>query len=64
MGNIRQSNIKTIALKLIQNNRSEFTSDFEENKKKVFEYTTIKSKVIRNRVAGYVTRKIRNEPKY
>lgn len=63
MGNIRQSNIKTIALKLIQN-YDLFTSNFENNKSLVMEYTTIESKVIRNKVAGYVTRKVNRAPKY
>ena len=64
MGNIRQSNIKTTAFKLIQNYGSVFTEDFEKNKQLVTEYTTITSKVIRNKVAGYVTRKVRTTPKY
>lgn len=64
MGNIRQSNIKTISLKLIQNYNTVFTNDFENNKKMVTEYTTIDSKVIRNKVAGYVTRKVKTAPKY
>lgn len=64
MGNIRQSNIKTIALKLINTYPDVFTGDFEENKTLVSQYTTIESKVIRNRVAGYVTRKVRRAPKY
>ncbi len=64
MGNIRQSNIKTIAFKLIQNYNNIFTTNFDENKGLVTKYTTIESKVIRNKVAGYVTRKIRREPKY
>ncbi|NLI63002.1 MAG: 30S ribosomal protein S17e [Methanosarcinaceae archaeon] len=64
MGNIRQSNIKTISLKLIDKYPNVFTGDFDENKDLVTEYTTIESKVIRNRVAGYVTRKVRRAPKY
>jgi small subunit ribosomal protein S17e len=58
MGNIRQTNIKRIALRLIENQGDVFTKDFEENKILVSKYTTIESKVIRNRVAGYVTRKV------
>jgi len=58
MGNIRQTNIKSIALRLIEKYGDVFTKDFEENKVLVSKYTTIESKVIRNRVAGYVTRKV------
>ena len=36
-----------------------FDHDFEYNKHKVGEYTDIQNKDIRNRIAGYVTRKMR-----
>jgi small subunit ribosomal protein S17e len=58
MGNIRQTNIKRIAFRLIENYGDIFTKDFDINKTLVTQYTTIESKVIRNRVAGYVTRKV------
>ena len=58
MGNIRQTNIKRTALGQIENHGAVFTKDFETNKTLVTKYTTIESKVIRNRVAGYVTRKV------
>ena len=58
MGNIRQTNIKRITFRLIENHGDVFTKDFETNKTLVTKYTTIESKVIRNRVAGYVTRKV------
>jgi small subunit ribosomal protein S17e len=63
MGNIRPTNIKRIAFRLIDNHGDVFTTDFDENKRLVSEYTTIESKVIRNRVAGYVTRKIAHPKK-
>jgi small subunit ribosomal protein S17e len=58
MGNIRQTNIKRIALRLIEHHADVFTKDFDTNKNLVTKYTTIESKIIRNRVAGYVTRKV------
>ncbi|AGB48554.1 ribosomal protein S17E [Methanomethylovorans hollandica DSM 15978] len=58
MGNIRQNNIKTISFRLIESYGDVFTKDFDANKQLVSKYTTIESKVIRNRVAGYVTRKM------
>ncbi len=58
MGNIRQKNIKNIAFRLLDKYEGVFTKDFDENKHLVTKYTDIESKVIRNRVAGYVTRKI------
>ena len=63
MGNIRQSNIKRLSLRLIENHGDVFTTDFDANKPLVSKYTTIESKVIRNRVAGYVTRKMTHRPK-
>jgi small subunit ribosomal protein S17e len=58
MGNIRQTNIKRITFRLLENYGDVFTKDFEINKILVTKYTTIESKVIRNRVAGYITRKV------
>ncbi|MDR6222661.1 30S ribosomal protein S17e [Methanococcoides alaskense] len=60
MGNIRQTHIKNITFRLIENYGDVLTTDFDKNKLLVSQYTTIEGKVIRNRVAGYVTRKIRN----
>ncbi|HEC95106.1 MAG TPA: 30S ribosomal protein S17e [Thermoplasmatales archaeon] len=56
MGNIRQTNIKNTAIKLVETFRDQFTDNFEENKKKVEELTDITSKGLRNKIAGYVTR--------
>jgi len=58
MGNIRQTNIKRITFMLLEDYGDFFTKDFETNKILVTKYTTIESKVIRNRVAGYITRKV------
>ncbi|RNI14389.1 30S ribosomal protein S17e [Methanohalophilus sp. RSK] len=61
MGNIRQNNIKNITSRLLANHENVFTSNFDANKRLVAKYTTIESKVIRNRVAGYVTRRINHK---
>ncbi|MBP2029288.1 small subunit ribosomal protein S17e [Methanohalophilus levihalophilus] len=61
MGNIRPTNIKRLAFKLINEYEDSFTGDFDENKKLVEKFTSIESKVIRNRVAGYVTRKMNHK---
>jgi small subunit ribosomal protein S17e len=58
MGNIRPTNIKNLAHRLINEHEDVFTGDFDENKHLVEKYTSVESKVIRNRVAGYVTRKM------
>ena len=57
MGNIRQTNIKNTAAELIKKYPKEFLPrDFQHNKVKVEELTDVKSKLLRNRIAGYVTR--------
>lgn len=57
MGNIRQLNIKNISKELLQKYPNDFKkNDFQHNKKRVSELTDVKSKKIRNRIAGYVTR--------
>ena len=67
MGNVKPAFIKRIALELMQRFPDEFTDDFEKNKMLVQELTTIATKNMRNRVAGYITRimeernKIKNE---
>ncbi|MDY6930681.1 MAG: 30S ribosomal protein S17e [Halobacteriota archaeon] len=63
MGNIKPTYIKSIGAKLLRDFRSEFSTDFDENKQIVTQKTDITSKVIRNRVAGYITRKMRPKEK-
>jgi small subunit ribosomal protein S17e len=59
LGNIRQITIKNVAKELLSKFPNEFkTGDFEHNKKKVAALTDVKSIVVRNRIAGYVTRLI------
>ncbi len=57
MGNIRPSYIKKIAFELIAKRGYAFGTDFEINKVHVSEHTDITSKTVRNRVAGYITRR-------
>ncbi|MGA2677181.1 MAG: 30S ribosomal protein S17e [Methanobacterium sp.] len=56
MGNIRSSFIKRVSKELIENYQGKFTKDFDENKKLVEEFTTVSTKHLRNKIAGYVTR--------
>ena len=59
MGNIRQLQIKNTAKILLDKYRDRFVAkDFDMNKKMVSELTDIKSKEIRNRIAGYITKVI------
>jgi len=52
MGKVRQKYIKDIAKSIFAKYSDQVTSDFEKNKNLVREITDIKSKTIRNRVAG------------
>ena len=62
MGAIKPIYIKSLAKQLLTE-VAEFTDDFEVNKKLVEEHTNIESKGVRNRVAGYITHKKRQESK-
>ncbi len=58
MGTVKPAYIKVIARELLKRYPDLFTGDFNENKKLVSELTNIKSKKVRNRVAGYITRRV------
>jgi small subunit ribosomal protein S17e len=60
MGNIRTTFVKRISRELIETH-SDFTTDFETNKKLVSEYSTVSTKHLRNKIAGYITRLVRLE---
>ena len=54
MGRIKQTYLKRVAKNLLAVYPDAFTPDFENNKKKVQELTTVQSKSIRNKIAGYL----------
>lgn len=56
MGNVKPAYIKKLALELIERFPDKFTDDFEENKVLVEKLTTISTKNMRNRIAGYIAR--------
>lgn len=61
MGNIRTSFIKRMSKELIETHPGKFTTDFDENKKLVEEFSTVRTKHLRNKIAGYISRLVRNE---
>ncbi|HDN83064.1 MAG TPA: 30S ribosomal protein S17e [Candidatus Altiarchaeales archaeon] len=63
MGRIKPMFVKRVAENLLKNYRDEFTDDFNVNKIKVQELSDVKSKTIRNKIAGYITRMIKRESK-
>jgi small subunit ribosomal protein S17e len=59
---IKPSYIKSMGTALLEQHGKSFNGNYDDNKKVVTEITTIESKMIRNRVAGYVTRKVNTTP--
>ncbi len=56
MGRIKTTLVKRATKKLITLYGDKFKTDFESNKKIVDEFAEIKSKKLRNSIAGYITR--------
>ncbi len=56
MGRIKTRLVKALTHELLDIHGDKFTTSYDENKVKVTELTEIKSKKLRNIVAGYVTR--------
>jgi len=54
---IKPAYVKKTATMLMERYPDAFSTDFEHNKELVEELTNIESKSVRNRIAGYVTRK-------
>ena len=61
MGRIKTKLTKRISNKLVKNHRDELKKDFESNKKLVSKFADIRSKKLRNIIAGYVTRLVKNK---
>lgn len=55
---IKPSYIKSIGTELVVKQRGNFTNNFEDNKQQLEKSAVIGSKRVRNRIAGYITRKI------
>ncbi len=49
-------------MELLEKHQSKFKHDFEHNKKMVQELSDVDTKTLRNRVAGYITRKMKKPP--
>lgn len=56
LGNIRQTHIKSVAIDLVKKFPDKFTGDFQSNKENVDLLITVSSNLLRNRIAGYITR--------
>ncbi len=63
MGRIKTTPIKVLAEELIKEHEKKFSADFEKNKKALQETKPLKSKKIRNILAGYITKKMKQTKK-
>ncbi len=59
MGRVKTIAVKTLADDLIKSYGDKFKPDFEKNKKVLEEVRPIKSKKVRNVLAGYIAKKKR-----
>lgn len=59
MGRIRTRQIKRVGRKLLADYRPFFGAKFEGNKAKITELIELKTKKLRNQIAGYVTKCIK-----
>jgi small subunit ribosomal protein S17e len=55
MGRIKTSFVKNIAKELYEKHREKFTTDFSQNKEVVKQLIELRSKKLRNVIAGYIT---------
>ncbi|MBT4823788.1 30S ribosomal protein S17e [Candidatus Woesearchaeota archaeon] len=60
MGRIKTKLIKRIGSKLFKLHGDEFSNDYKKNKLKVAELAEIRSKKLKNIIAGYTTRLARS----
>ncbi len=63
MGRIRTQQIKSAGEKMFQQNQEKFSTEFEENKEAVEEIADINSKKIRNKLAGFLVKRVKKEQK-
>ena len=61
MGRIKTLLAKNIAKKLIKEHGQEFTPEFDKNKALVQKYTNVESTKMRNIIAGYTARLVKQK---
>jgi len=60
VGRIKTTLIKRASHDLMDKHPTEFKKDFTENKKIVMQHAEVRSKKIRNIIAGYMTRLVKS----
>ena len=58
---IKPSYIKNLGTELLVKQKENFTKNFDENKQQLEKSAVIGSKRVRNRIAGYITRKMNSK---
>ena len=53
--------IKRLSTELLEKYPDKFSTDFEENKKTILSLAVIRSKILRNKIAGHITSRQRRE---
>ena len=53
--------IKRLSYEVLDNHKSKFGEDFADNKKVLDQISIIRSKGLKNEIAGYITKYIKNE---
>jgi small subunit ribosomal protein S17e len=53
--------VKRLSIQLLENYPDRFSTNFEENKKTILSLAIIRSKILRNKMAGYITSKLTRE---
>ena len=56
LGNIRPTYIKRVAVELLATYPDQFNNDYTHNKVMVGKLTDVQTDIMRNRIAGYLTR--------
>ena len=56
MGNIKTNFVKRIGKRLYDSDKEKFTDEYTKNKELVKSMVDIKSKKLRNTIAGYITK--------
>ena len=49
--------VKRLSIELLEHYPDRFSTNFEENKKTILSLAIIRSKILRNKMAGYITSK-------
>ncbi len=53
--------IKKLSLEILENHKDEFGIDFVDNKKNLEQFAIIRSKGLKNEIAGYITKFLKHE---